>query len=146
MNSLLISVLLASGLSPSSELAGAHNDSEKTLLHYLSRSELVIQGEIVSEPSRASEEVGTVYYHCDFKVVDTIKGRHDADGKLPIQITRFELEKDDRHPELRKGGRCILFLKNEGNVGMPRWTTVEVWFSVQQYTPTMVRELKRLAK
>lgn len=126
--------------------AGVHNDSEKTLLHWLSQSELVVQGEIVSEPSRASEEVGVVYYLCDFKVVDTIKGRHGADGKLPIRITRYELEEGDRLPELRKGSRCILFLKNAGSVGTPRWTTVEVWFSVQRYSPTLVRELKRLAK
>jgi hypothetical protein len=119
--------------------------SDDTLRYFLSKSDLVVLGEITSNASRSSEEVGAVNYACDFQMAEVLKGRKPADEAIPVIVTRFELEEGDRLPELKKGCKCILFLRNTGTGDKPRWETADVWFGFQRPSPSMARVLKKLA-
>jgi hypothetical protein len=121
------------------------SSSDDTLRFYLAKSDLVVLGEIRSEVTRSSEEVGAVYYACEFRIADVLKGRKQADESIHIIVTRFELDEGDRLPELKKGCKCILFLKNTGSGEKPRLETSDVWFGFQRPSPSMARLLKKLA-
>ena len=115
------------------------DDSDDTLRFYLSKSDLVISGSITSEPIGLSSESGVVGYGCDFTVVDVLAGDVSVKGKtIKVTIGRFESDAKDKHPLVKKGSECILFLKGQG--------TTDYWFGIQQLSPSMVKSLKRLAK
>ena len=120
--------------------------SDATLQFYLSKSELVVLGEIASEISSATEEAGAVNHRCDFQIAEVLKGQWPGEPKIAVNIARFELNDADRLPELKQGYRCILFLNNQGNRKTPRWQTADVWFGIQNSSPSMAKSLKRLAR
>ena len=119
--------------------------SEETLRYFLAKSDLVVLGEIASEPTRTSEEVGVVYYLCDFQIADVLSARKPTEESIRVKITRFEADEADRMPELKKGCRCILLLKNVGGNEQPKWETADVWFGFQRPSPSLATTLKRLA-
>lgn len=119
--------------------------SEDNLSYFLSRSNLVVLGKITSEPARTSEEVGVVQYSCDFQIADSLSAMKPNEESIHVNITRFELDEADRNPELKKGCKCILFLKNVGGIETPKWETFDVWFGFQRPSPSMAKTLKRLA-
>lgn len=119
--------------------------SEGTLRYFLSKSDLVILGEITSEPTRTSEEVGVVYYYCDFQIADVLSAWKPTEESIHVNIIRFELDESDRIPDLTIGCKCILFLKNVGGIEKPEWETSDVWFGFQRPSPSMAETLKRLA-
>ena len=121
------------------------DDSDDTLRSYLAKSDLVVLGEITSEPSEFRKEIGIANYVCDFKVADVLKGKLLAEKTLTVKIARFERDEDDRIPELKNGGKCILFLKRAANGETPSWKTADFWFGLQRPSPWMARSLKRLA-
>lgn len=118
--------------------------NDETLRFYLSKSDLVVVGEIASDPTRASEEVGVVIYTCDFRITATVSGRKPIEDSIAINIIRLERDDADRVGELKKGFQCILFLKNVGSDKTPRWETADVWFGLQRATPTLERSLQRI--
>lgn len=123
------------------------DDSDETLVRWLSRSDLVVLGMIVTEPTGITSELGVPNYICEFKVSDVCKGDMDLKGKIIRgNIKRFEMKKEDHHPLIKRDSECILFLKMEGNGTVPQWVTADFWFGIQQPIPWMVRSLKRLAK
>jgi len=121
--------------------------SDDTLNFYLSKSDLVVVGKIVSEVGAVIDELGVPNYICDFEIQDVIKGDEGLkDRTIKINIMRFEIDKEDKHPFIKKDSKCLLFLKkaNEGNT--PAWETADFWFGIQHPFPTMIKSLKRLAK
>lgn len=132
-------------LSPGFALA---DDGDDTLRFYLSRADVVVLGEFASELDAHTREVGVVNYGGKFRIDQLIKGKVQGErrvgGTIDVCIIRFEAVPGDRLPELKKGGRCILFLKDNKQPGSPH-TTVDVWFGVQRPSPWMARSLARLA-
>ncbi|MCH7725931.1 MAG: hypothetical protein IH991_05540 [Planctomycetes bacterium] len=121
------------------------DDGDDTLRFYLSKSDLVVRGVIVSTPIGEIDEVGVVNYICEFKIAEVLKGKKPSKSPMAVNVIRFEMGKDDRVPFLKKGGKCILFLKQARRGTIPAWHTVDMWFGIQRPSPWMVRSLKRLA-
>ena len=122
------------------------DDSDDTLKRWLSKSELVVLGTIVSEPIGFFSEAGVPHYSCQFKVSDVCKGDSKLKDKtINLSIARFEMHKKDHHPLIKKGAECILFLKNVGTEKKPGWVTTDFWFGIQHPIPWMAKSLTRLA-
>jgi hypothetical protein len=125
------------------------DDGDDTLRAYLAKSDVVLLGEFTSEPESFVREAGMVHYQADFKIAQLLKGKPLAErrvgGTIKVNVVRAEFEKDDRLPELEKGGRCILFLKCNDRQPTPSYITVDLWFGVQRAWPTMAKSLARLA-
>jgi hypothetical protein len=124
------------------------DDGDDTLRFYLSRSDVVVLGEFASELDAHTREAGVVHYGGTFRIDQLIKGKAQGErrvgGTIDVHVVRFESAPEDRLPELKKGGRCILFLKENKQPGSP-CSTVDVWFGVQRPSPWMARSLARLA-
>jgi endonuclease YncB( thermonuclease family) len=129
------------------------DSGDDTLRYYLTKSDFVVMGEIVSEPFGISTELGVIHYSCDFKVSQVARGlnRGDkadeikSDTQIKVNIIRFEKDEADKCPEIKKGGKCILFLKKADQGNFPTWQTADFWFGVQRASPWMMRSLVRLA-
>jgi hypothetical protein len=134
---------LAAGLAVLLAAHAVGDDGDDTLRFYLGKSDLVVVGTIASEPVGVVKEAGVVHYPCDVAVTDVLKGAA-PEKPLRVNIIRFERDEADTLPWLKKGARCILFLKAAS--GMPAWQTADVWFGIQPESPWMVRSLKRLAR
>jgi hypothetical protein len=120
------------------------DESDDTLKFYLSRSDCVVSGTIVSEPLGISDY--GVEYICDFKVSEVFKGDAMTNGiTTQVVIARFEQDASDHCPLIKKGGECILFLKNDAP-NIPKWRTADFWFGIQYPSRSMERSLKRLAQ
>ena len=75
------------------------DDSDDTLQLYLSKSDLVVLGTIVTEPMGLYDEAGVPNYICEFKVSDVCKGDTKLkDTTIRVNIKRFEMDKKDHHP------------------------------------------------
>jgi len=123
------------------------DDSDDTLRLFLSKSDLVVSGTISSEPWGLISGDGVPTYICEFNVSDVCKGDADLKDKtIKVNIRRFEMDKNDRHPLIKKNAECILFLKKGPKGNTPVWTTSDFWFGIQHPIPWMVKSLKRLAK
>jgi hypothetical protein len=121
--------------------------SDDTLKFYLSKSDLVVVGRIVSEVGAVIWEFGVPNYICDFEIQDVIKGDENLkDKKIKVNIMRFEMAEEDKHPLIKKDSKCILFLKKANKGNTPEWVTADVWFGIQHPFPWMIKSLKRLAK
>jgi len=121
--------------------------SDDTLKFYLSKSDLVALGKIVSLAAAVFDEAGVPNYLCDFKVSDVLKGDSGLKEKtIRVNIMRFEMSPKDHHPLIKKGSDCILFLKRASGRTIPRWVTADFWFGAQHPSPWMAKSLKRLAR
>ena len=88
------------------------DEGDDTLRAYLAKSDLVVLGTITSEPAGIIDEIGVVNYSCQFKVSEVCKGDTKLKGKtIKVNIMRFEMDKMDHHPLIKKNAECILFLK-----------------------------------
>jgi hypothetical protein len=124
---------------------GVHaDDGDETLRGWLAKAELVVAGQIVSEPIGITHETGVPNYICDFKIAEVLKGDAALAGTTTaVNIVRFELAEKDKSPLVKKDAECILFLKNV-SPDKPVWRTADAWFGVQQRSPALARSLKRL--
>jgi hypothetical protein len=125
--------------------SAAADASDDTLRFYLAKSDLVVLGAIASDPRVFSKEDGVENHVCEFRIADVLKGPKPGADPITVNIVRFEGDEEDRLPELRKGSKCILFLRSAGGGAMPAWQTADFWFGVQRPSPWMARSLKRLA-
>ena len=116
-----------------------------TLRFYLSKSDLVVLGEITSEPMGFVTELGFMNYVCDFRIEETLKGPKPSTETIDVSIVIFGAP-EDRPPGLKKGGRCILFLKEINRGSVHFWQTADVWFGFQRPNSSMASSLKRLAE
>lgn len=118
--------------------------SDDTLKFYLSKSDCVALGTIVSEPHAIIMESGVLTYTCDFRISDVVKGEGGMKNRtIRVSIQRLEMDTKDRHPLLKKDSECILFLKN-ASPNVPQWVTADFWFGIQFPSPAMIRSLKRM--
>lgn len=122
------------------------DDGDDTLTYFLSKADLAIAARIASEPFGFEDEVGVVNYVCKVNVLEVLKGTSIEKQELSVNIVRFEIDPQDRIPWLKKGAKCILFLKWVGPKEVPAWQTADFWFGIQRYGPWMTRSLKRLGK
>lgn len=123
------------------------DEGDDTLNFFLSKSDLVVAGTIVSQIMGVQVEMGVVNYPCDVKISEVIAGDAFAlkDETIRANIIRFEQNVDDRHPLIRKDARCILFLKKStGN--NPPWKTADMWFGIQPANSHMIKSLAALSK
>ncbi len=142
----LIAIILAV-FTLASGVCCADEKSDDTLRFYLSKSDLVVLGTIVSEIGGVVSEEGVPDNHCRFKVADVCKGDAKLKGKtIQVNIRRIHIDVKDFHPLIKKDAECILFLNKypEGNI--PSWVTADFWFGIQHPLPSMVMSLKGLAK
>ena len=121
------------------------DESDDTLKFYLSKSDVIVVGEIASDILAVCDEAGVPNYICEFKVADVIKGDESLKEKtIKVNIMRFEMDKEDKHPLIKKDSKCILFLKKTEN-STPSYNTADFWFGIQHPFPWMIKSLKRLA-
>ena len=122
------------------------DESDDTLRHYLSKSNLVAVGIIPPNSSARIEELGVPNYICDFRIKEVIKGDSQLEGKnIRVNIMRFETQEKDKNPLIKNGGECILFLRNVAPK-IPSWETADFWFGIQSYSPWMAKSLKRIVR
>ncbi len=129
------------------------NDGDPALRRSLDASDLVVLGRFVSEPERKAFEPGDICYTARFSVErylkpDSQKPPGDS-GEFGVAIERIERTAQDRPPELKMNGRCILFLSRiRGEYGYPHerisYVSSDPWFAVHPPTPSVARELWRL--
>lgn len=141
--------MIALGLTLGLATFAVADDGDDTLRFYLSKSDVVLLGEFTSEPIGAIKEAGVIHYQADCKISQLIKGEalgeRRAGGTVKVNMVRFEQEAEDQFPELKKGGKCILFLKCNDRQATPSYITSDVWFGVQRPSPWMAKSLSRLA-
>lgn len=114
---------------------------DDTLRHYLSKSEVVVVGQVTDGLQRIGVDFGSAYpvrvVEFEFKVSDGIKGKIAAKQTINVTVTRAV----DIEPWIpRQGNRFVLFLKPSGK----SWTSADKWFGVQPHSEAFVTHLKRL--
>ena len=123
------------------------DESDATLLYYLSKSDLVVLGSIVTVPSGSSFHVSIQESSCDFEISDVLKGDPQFKGStIKVNIKRYLMDKKDLHPLIEKDAECILFLKKASGRTIPQWVTADFWFGIQHPFPWLAKSLKRLAE
>jgi hypothetical protein len=124
-------------------------DLEETLRFYLSKSDVVVLGEFTSEPIVKISAEGVAHSQADFKIAQLLKWDAPTETRvgetIKVHIVRFEFEPADRLLELKKGGKCILFLECHDLQPTPSYITADTWFGVQRPSPGMAKSLSRLA-
>ncbi len=127
-------------------------DLEETLRFYLAKSDVVVLGEFTSEPVLAKTKFASGG-EADFKIAQLIKwdapGESRVGATIKVHIVRAVLhgddfEPEDRLPELKKGGKCILFLECRDLKPTPSYITADIWFGVQRPSPWMAKSLARI--
>jgi hypothetical protein len=140
MRAVLIFILAA--WSATTARADAGDD---TLKYFLSKADLVVLGEVTRDPVGITS-AGSVTDFFDFKIAQVLKGKGPAEGTtMKVSALYFTFDPEDQPRELRKGGKCILFLKAAPPKVSPAWTTVDPWIGVQPASPFKARNLARLA-
>jgi hypothetical protein len=118
------------------------------------KSDVAVLGEFTSEPIHKSPSKFTSHYQADFKIAQLLKweapGETRVGETIKVHIVRAVLyeadfEPEDRLPELKKGGKCILFLECYDLKPTPSYITADVWFGVQRPSPWMAKSLSRIA-
>lgn len=123
------------------------DDSDDTLAFYLAKSDVVIRGKIMNEPTGISDEAGVVHCLCAVEVIDEVYNPGWNFGKrVAVEVIRFEMGDADRHPLVKKDRECLLFLKRKPRCESPDWQTADFWFGVQRPTPRKIQAIKRLGE
>jgi hypothetical protein len=121
------------------------SDPEEVLRFYLARSDVVALGQFTSEPARKWANGEILHYQAEFKITQVLKW--DAPGETRAGETikvHVLLDVEERLPELKKGGKCILFLKCYGLKPNPSYITADIWFGVQRPSPGLARALAQV--
>jgi hypothetical protein len=123
---------------------------DDTLRHYLSKCDLALAAEVVSEPMKVEGErqrlhvrKGQTAYDCKIKVTEQF---HYAHGPVSGEFTVSVVVWGDAPPvALKKGQKCIFFLAMRyGQVGPV--VTPDPWFGVQPYNAKMAELLREQGK
>jgi hypothetical protein len=94
-------------VTPMAQACGDGGD--ETLRHYLSRSRLVVAGEVGTEPHVITKEAGVTSYLFEFRGSQLLAGPA-AGPEISVKDVRHERAPDDAPPQLKRGGNRILFL------------------------------------
>jgi hypothetical protein len=119
-------------------------DPDEALRLFLAKSDVVVLGEFTTEPVG---EKAFEYHHfqADFKITQVIKW--DAPGESRVGETikvHILLEGEERLPELKKGGKCLLFLECHTLKPNPSYITADFWFGVQRPNAGLAKALSRI--
>jgi hypothetical protein len=120
-------------------------DIEEGLRLFLAKSDVVALGQFTTEP--VPKETNWEYrdYHAEFQLTQVIKW--DAPGETRVGDTikvRILLEGAERLPEMKKAGKCLLFLKCQDLKPNPTYITADFYFGVQRPNQTMANALCRI--
>lgn len=140
-------VTLATALVLGLVVNAAADEGDDTLRMYLSKSDIVVAGELLSEPKGRASEAGVVHLSFRFRVTDVLKGKAVDDRDILVAIARYELMSGDDLPWVRKGAKATLFLRKRSTkkgTG-PELSGADMWFGIQPANWTMQKSLKRLA-
>lgn len=122
------------------------DDDDDTLRFYLSKSALVVSGEIVDEPRGSISETGVVNYSFKLKVSKLLKGKI-ANGELNIELSHFGLGGPESPLCLKKDAKVILFLKRGWNrPEYHSWRSADGWFGIQQFNTVLEHSLLQIAE
>ena len=117
-------------------------DIEETLRFYLAKSDVVVVGEFASEPAEVMANVELRHSQADFKITEIVKW--DAPDKTKVGDTikvHILLDAEERLPELKKGGKCMLLLKCQDLKPTPSYLTADIWFGVQRPNARLAKAL-----
>jgi hypothetical protein len=123
----------------------AAGDSEEALRLFLAKSDVVVLGEFATEP--VGKEASWEYrlYHADFRITQLIKwdapGEAREGGTIKVHVL---LEGEERLPEMKKEGKCLLFLQCHDVKPNPSYITVDLWFGVQRPNAGLAKSLSRI--
>ncbi len=125
---------------------GATPDGDAVLKRLLSKSELVLRVTVDEVHGPNSHEGGLVNdYPVDVTVLEVLKGV-EPQKKLKAMMVLYGDQADDRPPTLRRGAKCILFLKRLPKGSIPTWENADRWFGIQHGSPSMAEDIKEIAK
>src|SRR5438552_2897824 len=68
----------------------AADDDDDTLRFYLSKSQLVVVGEFVSEPFGWVSEVGVIGWSAEFRIGEVLKGERPSKETISVGVVRFD--------------------------------------------------------
>lgn len=114
------------------EISALANESpvDETLNYYLSKSALVVEGEITD----VTEDNAKVH------VSEVLHGRRNAPDELSVRILRRE-----QTSKILTGSKWILFLKPATEARNPtKWQTVDPWFGATPHSTALVESLRQL--
>ncbi|MBC8350476.1 MAG: M48 family metalloprotease [Planctomycetes bacterium] len=114
------------------------------LREYLAESDLCLAGTITSEAMGVTGEAYVVNYSCEFDVTEVLCGKCD-EKKPRVNIVHFEKTEEDRLPFVRKGGKCILFLKRLPKGNFPVWQSINMRYGTERYSYQLAKAIKRVA-
>src|SRR5262245_54157694 len=119
----------------------ATRDTEEILL---AKADVVVLGEFVSDPVRKAPREGVAHYQADFRIAQVIKwdapGEVKAGAAIKVHVVRSEKEAEDRLPELKKGGKCLLLLVcHDRKPAVPSYITADEWLGVQRASPALAK-------
>jgi hypothetical protein len=110
----------------------------------LASADLVVVGKVDSEPIGESDKINVVWFTCDFKVSDVIRGGDFAGKTIRVSITR-KTPPNGPPPALKRGEELVLLLKQVKNSPSTDWTTIGIENGSRGATPELVARLKKLA-
>lgn len=114
------------------------------LKEYLAKSDLCIAGTITSPAMGMTGEMYVVNYSCEFEISEVIFGKCE-EKKPRVNIVHFEMAEEDRLPFIRKGGKCILFLKRMPAGHFPVWQSIDMRYGTERYSESLTQAIKRVA-
>jgi hypothetical protein len=121
-------------------------DTEETLRYYLAKSDLVVVGEFTSEPVVKEAIFETRHHEADFKIAQVIKWDAPKTRVGETIKVGILLEGEERLPEMKKGGKCMLFLECHALKPKPAYITADNWFGVQRPNPRLASALAQVIK
>ena len=136
--------------------AEARQDALKVLT---AQSEYVVAGELSADPTVTTGKAGAAGYQLELKAVTVLRNRPpkkaDAVPAPPrnaesfvLRFTRAEFSDEDKLPFLKKGSKCIVFLKykpRDNGFYAPE-ELADAWLGIQPYSPGLAKTISDLGK
>lgn len=120
-------------------------DIEEGLRLFLAKSDVVALGEFTTEP--VVKETNWEYrdYQADVKITRVIKWDAPGESRVgEIINVHILLEGAERLPEMKKGGKCLLFLECHDLKPNPSYITADFYFGVQRTNEGLANALSRI--
>jgi hypothetical protein len=102
------------------------------------RSTLILDGEIVETSLYSTVDEGTVNFSLRVRRNEVIRGE-DPGRTVWVRLAGRPLDSKPQPAYLRKGRRCIFFLRINGD----RWTGAGEWDSAQPFSPQLAAAVRR---
>jgi hypothetical protein len=123
------------------------------------QSEFVVAGELSADPTVTTGKAGAAGYQLELKAVTVLKNRppKEADAvpaaprdaeSFVVRFTRAEFSDEDKLPFLKKGSKCIFFLKykpRDNGFYAPEGLA-DAWLGIQPYSPGLAKTISDLGK